>query len=141
MIECVVTGQDIDAGAMIAAGGDPACGAVSSFVGTVRNSSGGERSGEVVCLEYEAYVPMAELEMRAIAGEATERFGAHNVLVRHRVGRLSIGQITVVVVVATPHRAAAFDACRYVIEELKQRVPIWKREIFDDGAEWVNARP
>ncbi len=141
MIECHVVEDIIDVGELITAAGDPGIGAISSFVGTVRNTSGGERRGGVERLEYEAYVPMAESEMRAIAEEAAERFGAHNVLVKHRVGRLTIGDIAVVVAVSTPHRAAAFDACRYVIEELKQRVPIWKREIFDDGAEWVNARP
>jgi molybdopterin synthase catalytic subunit len=141
MIECIVTDQPIDAAPMIDAASDPACGAVSLFIGTVRNTSGSGRDEGVVRLEYEAYVPMAELELAAIAEEARQRFGTHSILVRHRIGRLSIGDTAVVVVVATPHRADAFDACRYIIEELKQRVPIWKREVFADGAEWVNARP
>lgn len=141
MIECTVTGQPIDVGEMIALAGDPACGALSTFIGTVRRTSGGGNDEAVVRLEYEAYVPMAELEMRVIAEETAARFGTYSVLVRHRIGVLSIGDMAVAIVVATPHRAAAFDACRYVIEELKQRVPIWKREVFESGAEWVNARP
>ena len=92
-------------------------------------------------MEYEAYAPMAEAVIGEILAEAQAAFGILHGVVEHRVGELVVGDVAVVVAVATPHRAAAFDACRYVIEELKQRAPIWKREVFRDGAEWVNARP
>jgi molybdopterin synthase catalytic subunit len=141
MIECLVTSVRIDTGALIDAAGDPASGAISVFVGTARNTSPQRDGADVTRLDYEAYVPMAEQEMRTIAAEAAERFGAVKIFVHHRIGTLEIGDAAVAIVVSTPHRAAAFDACRYVIEELKQRVPIWKKEVFHDGAEWVHARP
>lgn len=141
MIESIVTSEPIDAGALIAASSAEGAGAVAVFVGTARNSSSAHPGNEVMRLEYEAYVPMAEEQMRFIAEEAAGEFGLLNVVVHHRVGTLAIGEAAVVVVVASPHRAAAFDGCRYVIEELKKRVPIWKKEIFNDGSEWVNARP
>jgi molybdopterin synthase catalytic subunit len=141
MIECKVIETPIDTAGLIARAGDPAVGAVAAFVGTVRNSSPVRSEGEVVRLEYEAYVPMAEREMMEIAGEVSRQFDATHLLVHHRIGRLEIGDAAVAIVVSTRHRSEAFDACRMMIEELKKRVPIWKKEIFHDGAEWVNARP
>jgi molybdopterin synthase catalytic subunit len=141
MIECRLLDEPIDFCALMERAGDPGAGAIATFVGTVRNSSPGRASSRVERLDYEAYVPMAEQELRRICEEAVANFGAANLLVHHRVGRLAVGDAAVAVVVATPHRGAAFDACRYVIEELKKRVPIWKKEVFDDGAEWVNAHP
>ena len=141
MIECRVIDVAVDACALIARASDVGSGATSVFIGTVRSSSGERADSPVTRLEYEAYAPMAERELVTIAGEAVEKYGALHVLVHHRVGVLSLGETAVAVVVATAHRAAAFDACRYVIEELKKRVPIWKKEVFLDGAEWVNARP
>lgn len=141
MIDCRVTPEPLDSGHLITAAADDGAGALSVFIGTVRDSSSARAGDEVVRLEYEAYVPMAEREMGLIAAEAAERFGLLTVLAHHRVGVLAIGEAAVVVVVASPHRAAAFDGCRYIIEELKQRVPIWKKEVFIDGTEWVNARP
>ena len=141
MIECRVVDEAIDTPSLIARAGDERSGATSVFIGTARNSSAERTDGAVTRLEYEAYVPMAERELEAIAGETVERFGAIHLLVHHRVGVLALGEAAVTVVVSTAHRAAAFDACRYVIEELKKRVPIWKKEVFVDGAEWVNARP
>jgi molybdopterin synthase catalytic subunit len=96
-------------------------GAVSLFLGTVRNVNAGRR---VLFLEYEAYAPMAEREMERIA-------------IVHRVGRLDIGEASVAIAVAAPHRAAALDACRFVIDTLKRSVPIWKREHFDGGEVWI----
>lgn len=141
MIECRVVSSPIDTCSLIARASDEASGATSVFVGTARNTSAERRDGAVTRLEYEAYVPMAEMELDAIAAEAVQRYGALHVLVHHRVGVLALGEAAVTVVVVTAHRAAAFDACRFVIEELKKRVPIWKKEVFVDGAEWVNARP
>ena len=141
MIECRVVAEPIATCALIERASDERSGATSVFVGTARNTSAERTDGAVTRLEYEAYVPMAEKELVAIAEEATATYGALHVLVHHRVGVLALGEAAVAVVVATAHRAAAFDACRFVIEELKKRVPIWKKEVFVDGAEWVNARP
>jgi len=120
---------------------DPACGAVSLFVGTARLSSSEKTDGTVVKLDYEAYVPMAETVLRAIAQESVDQFRVEHVIIHHRIGSLNIGDAAVVAVVAAPHRSQAFDACRYVIEELKKRAPIWKKEGFSDGSAWVNAHP
>lgn len=109
-------------------------GAVSLFLGTVRNVNAGRR---VLFLEYEAYAPMAEREMERIAEEARARFGLSRVAIVHRVGRLDIGEASVAIAVAAPHRAAALDACRFVIDTLKRSVPIWKREHFDGGEVWI----
>jgi molybdopterin synthase catalytic subunit len=109
-------------------------GAVSSFLGTVRNVNAGRR---VLFLEYEAYAPMAEQEMERIAAEAIARFGVSRVGIVHRLGRLDVGEASVVIAVASPHRAAALDACRFVIDTLKRTVPIWKREHFEGGTVWI----
>jgi molybdopterin synthase catalytic subunit len=109
-------------------------GAVSLFLGTVRNVNAGRR---VLFLEYEAYAPMAEREMQRIAEEACARFGVSRVGIVHRVGRLDIGEASVAIAVAAPHRAAAMDACRFVIDTLKVSVPIWKHEHFDGGEVWI----
>lgn len=141
MIECLVTSHALDAGELIARATQHTSGATAAFVGTARNTSSARPGFEVVRLDYEAYVPMAEREMLAIAEEARAAFNVLAVIAHHRIGTLALGDAAVVVVVAAPHRAAAFDACRYVIEELKKRAPIWKKEVFNDGSEWVNAHP
>lgn len=109
-------------------------GAVALFLGTVRDHNRGRR---VLHLEYEAYPGMAESEMTKLAREAERRFDVSEVALVHRTGRLEIGQVSVAVAVAAPHRAAAFDACRFVIDELKRTVPIWKREAFAGGEVWI----
>lgn len=141
MIDCKVISEKIDVASLISQAGDNAAGAIAIFVGVARSSSSARRDGLVERLEYEAYVPMAERELRAIADEACASFGVINLFVHHRVGRLEIGDAAVAIVVSTPHRAASFDACRFVIEALKKRVPIWKKEVFDDGEIWVDPRP
>ncbi len=113
----------------------PDCGAVATFLGVVRDHHQGRAVRD---LEYTAYGPMAEAEGARIAGEAESRWPVR-VAVRHRTGRLAVGDAAVAVAVAGAHRAEAFEACRYVIEELKRRVPIWKRERYADGTEaWVD---
>ena len=113
----------------------PEHGGVVTFVGAVRNHHAGR---SVVRLEYSAYGPMADAEFDRIIAEAEERWPAR-VAAEHRIGTLEVGDVAVVVVAAAPHRDAAFDASRYVIEELKRRVPIWKREHYTDGtASWVD---
>ena len=113
----------------------PDAGAVVLFFGTVRNNTDGR---PVNCLEYEAYPPMAEKKMSEIAQEISDKWGLNRVAMVHRVGRLEIGEVSVAVAVASPHRKDGFEACKYAMDRLKQIVPIWKREIWADGeAEWV----
>lgn len=115
-----------------------ACGGVVLFVGTVREQTAGR---PVERLDFEAYEPMAISEMRKIAEEVLERWPAERIAIHHRVGSLAIGEIAVVIAVATPHRVEAFAACQFAIDTLKQTVPIWKKEIFTDGEVWVAAHP
>ena len=124
----------IDVAAMPSAVRGDGDGAVALFLGTVRNVNAGRT---VLFLEYEAYREMAEREMAGIAEEARVRFGVSSVDVVHRLGRLAIGEVSVAVAVASPHRADAMDACRFVIDALKARVPIWKREHFEGGEVWI----
>jgi molybdopterin synthase catalytic subunit len=114
--------------------GSPGDGAVALFLGTVRGQNRGRR---VLYLEYEAYAEMAECEMRRIEAQARERFPISAALLVHRTGRLEIGDVSVAVAVAAVHRAAAFEACRFLIESLKSTVPIWKKEFFEGGAVWI----
>ena len=127
----------IDVAALLSEARDESCGASTIFLGTVRDVNDGRA---VTGIEYSAYRTMAEREMRAIANEASERFGVTRLVVEHRLGTLRLGDISVAVVAAHAHRAPALDANRYVIEELKRRVPIWKLEHYRDGTrEWVGA--
>ncbi len=113
-------------------------GGVAVFIGTVRNNTKGRG---VVRLEFEAYEPMAVSEMQKIAAQAQNRWQCEKVSIHHRTGTLGVGEIAVVIALATPHRKAAFEACEYCIDTLKETVPIWKKEIFEDGEVWVAAHP
>jgi molybdopterin synthase catalytic subunit len=116
-----------------------AAGAVVTFDGVVRDNTKGRR---VISLQYEAYEPMAVKEMRRIGAEIRERWpDVERIGIIHRFGPLKISESSVVIVVTSPHRRVAFDACRYAIDRLKQTVPIWKKEIFEDGEEWVEGQP
>jgi molybdopterin synthase catalytic subunit len=117
---------------------DPACGGLAFFVGTVRNHSQGQA---VVRLDFEAYGPMAVKELQKIADTALERFGVQRIYVSHREGTVEIEEVAVIIGVASHHRKAAFAACQYVIDTLKETVPIWKKEFLPDGSYWVNAHP
>jgi len=117
-------------------GGD-ADGAVAVFVGRVRDHSDGHAVSRI---DYEAYPPMAESEMRRIAVALAARDGVSRIAITHRVGSLGVGDPSVVIAVAGPHRAAALAACHDAIDMIKETVPIWKREHRDDGAHWVDAR-
>jgi molybdopterin synthase catalytic subunit/molybdopterin converting factor small subunit len=123
----------IDEGALAAGLAGDAHGAVVSFVGRARNYADDGR--EVLELEYEAYGPMAERVLAEIASEAADRWDA-SVGIVHRIGRVPIGEASVVIVSAAAHRDAAYQASRYAIEAIKERLPIWKRERFSDGSEW-----
>lgn len=116
----------------------PQSGGIDVFIGTVRDQTKGKK---VVRLEFEAYEKMAISEMKKIAREMMQRWPLHKIIIHHRVGILQIGEVPVVIAVSASHRAAAFEACRYAIDTLKQTVPIWKKEIFEDGEEWVAAHP
>jgi molybdopterin synthase catalytic subunit len=109
-------------------------GAIATFVGTTRARS---RGRDVIRLEYEAYEGMAEAEMERIAGQLRERHDVLDVAIHHRIGPVAIGETSVVIAVSAPHRAAAFDACREAIDTLKQTVPLWKKELYVGGEEWV----
>jgi len=113
-------------------------GAVCLFDGIVRNHTRGRRT---LYLEYDSYPAMALAEMEKLASHALSNFAVRDVLIVHRVGRLEIGESSVLIAVASAHRAAAFDACRWIIDSLKKTVPIWKKEFFSDGATWADGDP
>jgi len=113
-------------------------GAVVVFDGIVRDNTRGRRT---LYLVYEAYEEMALKQMCALAQEATQRFAIRDVLLVHRLDRLNVGETSVLIAVASAHRAAAFDACRWLIDRLKKTVPIWKKEHFEDGAVWADGEP
>ncbi|MDD1719482.1 MAG: molybdenum cofactor biosynthesis protein MoaE [Methanoregulaceae archaeon] len=125
-----VTRDDIDVAGMIERATARSTGAVVTFVGTVRDD-------EVDAIEVEVYEEVALRELEEIAGEAKDRFSLHAADVVHRSGRLRVGEKIVVIVTSAGHREEAFAGCRYIIERLKERVPIWKREIGPDGERWV----
>ena len=116
----------------------PESGGIDIFIGTVRNATKGKA---VVRLEFEAYEKMAIAEMEKIAQQACEKWPVQKVLIHHRTGVLQVGDVPVIIAVSAAHRAAAFEACRYIIDTLKKTVPIWKKEIFEDGEVWVAAHP
>lgn len=117
---------------------DDSCGGISVFVGTVRNST---QNKEVTQLDFSTYKPMAIKEMQKIADRALEQFAIKKIAIHHAEGLLKIGDVPVIITVSAPHRKAAFDACQFAIDTLKETVPIWKKEHFSDGEVWVNAHP
>ena len=128
----------VDLAALVAEVSHPGAGAVATFLGVVRDTNEG---AAVTGIEYEAYATMADRELAGILAEAAERWPGVRAAARHRVGYLTVGEPSVAVAVSSPRRAAAFDACRYVVEELKARVPVWKREHYMDGRRaWVDGR-
>jgi len=116
----------------------PECGGINVFIGIVRNETKGKK---VVKLLFEVYESMAIKEMQKLAESVLQKWPVHKIVIHHRSGELKPGDVTVVIVVSASHREAAFDACRYTIDTLKQTVPIWKKEFFEDGAVWVFAHP
>lgn len=112
----------------------PGDGAVVTFVGTVRDNHKGRK---VMALEYEAYPEMAESEMRRIGLEMAEKWGLHGIAMRHRTGKLAVGEISVIIAAASAHRREAFEACSEALDLLKEWVPVWKKEYYEDGEVWV----
>jgi molybdopterin synthase catalytic subunit len=129
-----LTAQPLDRAALVDAVSYPGAGGIVIFEGIVRDNARGK---QVRYLEYEIYEEMAREQIKAIIQEAQQRFGVERVAVAHRSGRLEIGEASVIIVVATPHRGEAFEACRYLIDTLKATVPIWKKEVATNGEEWV----
>jgi MoaE-MoaD fusion protein len=124
----------LDLGAVVAEVADERAGGIATFQGTVRRQS---RGREVIALEYEAYGGMAEKVMAEIADGVKERYELCEVAVAHRVGRCEVGEVSVAIAVSAPHRQDALSACRDVIDELKERVPLWKKELYEGGEEWI----
>ena len=138
MVSILVTDKVLDTQAIIKSVEVSEGGAVNVFIGTVRNTTKGK---QVLKLEFEAYEPMASMELSKIVVQAKQKWPLLKVVVHHRVGILEIGEVPVVIAISTPHRTAGFEACQYIIDTLKQTVPIWKKEYFDDGEVWVSANP
>ncbi|MBN9337599.1 MAG: molybdenum cofactor biosynthesis protein MoaE [Chryseobacterium sp.] len=138
MVDIKITENKLDLTDCFTLASDPACGGMASFVGTVRNHTKGK---SVTRLEYECYESMAVKEIQKIADKAIFLFSVKNIVVHHRTGILFPGDAAVIIVVSDGHRNAVFDACSFIIENIKKTVPIWKKEIFEDGEEWVSAHP
>jgi molybdopterin synthase catalytic subunit len=140
MRQTALVHEPIDVARLLTLVATPAAGATTCFLGTVRNVNDAR---SVTGIEYSAYEEMAQRELRAIVDEAATRFDAVEpaIVAEHRLGELSLGDISVAIVVSHAHRGPALDACRYVIEEIKKRVPIWKCEHYADGSRaWVDPR-
>lgn len=136
MRRSAIVTREIDPAALMAEVQSTEFGAISLFAGTVRDTNDGR---SVTAIDYSAYTSMAESELERILTEAQDRFGVMAIVVEHRVGGLALGDVSVAIVAAHVHRAPALDCTRFVIEEIKKRVPIWKREHYADGArEWVD---
>jgi molybdopterin synthase catalytic subunit len=134
-----ITGEAIDTATVLNGVASPGNGAVVLFLGVVRDHNDGR---PVSAMRYDAYDVMAGKVLAEIAGEAARRLGTDDMAVVHRVGTLSIGEVSVAIAASSPHRAQAFDAARYVIEEIKKRLPVWKEEHYaEGGARWLDGTP
>ncbi|HLZ59860.1 MAG TPA: molybdenum cofactor biosynthesis protein MoaE [Ktedonosporobacter sp.] len=129
-----LTHEPLDRDALVASVSHSSVGGIVVFEGVVRDQARGK---QVRYLEYDVYEEMAEQQIRTIITEAGQRWGVDRVAVAHRFGRLEVGEASVIIVVASPHRGEAFEACRYIIDTLKATVPIWKKEVATNGEEWV----
>ena len=137
-IHLKISEQPLDIMSCIGLVTKPESGGIDVFIGTVRDATKGK---PVLRLEFEAYESMALREMRRIAEDAFAEWPLHTLAIHHRTGILQVGEVAVVIAVSAAHRVAAFEACRYAIDTLKQTVPIWKKEVFEDGEVWVAAHP
>lgn len=129
-----ITDNPINIGECIEKVVRPEAGAVNTFIGTVREFTEGKRT---LYLEYQAYIPMAEKKLQQIGAEIREKWKNADTAIVHRIGHLEISDVAVVIAVSTPHRADAFEASRYAIERIKEIVPIWKKENWEDGTKWI----
>lgn len=138
MALCRITREPIDVDALIAAVQAPTDGALCVFSGVVRADPGpGGETDRVQVLEYDAYPEMAEAKLAEVAAEVVARWPEQKIAIAHRIGRLHVGEASVVIAVASPHRHESFEACHYAINRVKSTAPIWKKEIYGSGAEWV----
>ena len=133
----VITHDELDTGQAVSEVGRPGAGATVTFVGTTRDNTAGRR---VLFLEYEAYRPMADEQLARVADEMRHRWDLTGVAIHHRLGKLKIGEASLVVAVSSAHRKEAFEACHYSIDRIKQIVPIWKKEFFEGGEVWVGSQ-
>jgi molybdopterin synthase catalytic subunit len=133
-----ITAEPLNEREMMQAAANDAAGAIALFAGVVRNENLGRN---VVYLEYDAYPPMAERKMAEIADEVRARWPVTGIAMAHRTGRLEIGEASVLIAVSSPHRGDAIEACHYAIDRLKATVPIWKKEVFEGGEEWLEGTP
>ena len=133
-----ITEKAIDVQKVIDTASSLGAGAVNVFIGTVRNNAHGKN---VVWLEYEAYETMVVNEVRKIIDEASGKWKLLGWAISHRIGTLKPGEVAVAIAVSSPHRKDSFAACQFIIDALKEKAPIWKKEVFEDGEEWVSARP
>lgn len=139
VVEAEIDTEPIDPAGLVARVSGPGQGAVVLFLGTVRDHN---RGRPVVRLHYEAYAPMARKELAAVCGEAAAAFGLTRVAAVHRTGTLYPGQASLGVAVASPHRDASYQGSRWIVEEVKKRLPVWKREVYADGTEtWLDGHP
>ena len=138
MMRATIVRESIDTRGVLARIKQPEDGAAIVFEGVVRNNT---RGRQTLYLDYEAYEPMALQQMEQLAGQALEQYKVRDVAIVHRLGRLEIGEASVLIVVASAHRGAAYDASRWLIDTLKRTVPIWKKEYFVDGAVWADGEP
>ena len=138
MIDILLTDQPLSKSKCESSVEDDSAGGHVIFIGTVRNHTSAKK---VLFLDFEAYGPMAEKEMRKIAEKAIEEFDIMHLAIHHRTGKLEIGEIPVIIAVSAAHRKEAFKACEFCIDSLKETVPIWKKEHFEDGEIWVAAHP
>jgi molybdopterin synthase catalytic subunit len=138
-IHVALSPEPLDIGEALAIVASPDCGAIASFVGTVRREASVEANldKDVVALEYDAHPEIAWRRLEEIAAEATSKWDVSHLVAVHRVGHCELGAPTVVIACSAPHRAEALEACRWMIDELKASVPIWKKEIYEDGGAWV----
>ena len=132
-----ITRDELDPGAVAADVGHPGAGAVVTFIGTTRDNTAGRK---VLRLEYEAYRPMADEQLRRVADEMLERWDLRGVAIHHRLGRVDVGEASLVVAASSQHRKDAFEACHFSIDRIKQIVPIWKKEFFEGGEVWVGSQ-
>lgn len=138
-IEADITEQPLDVAAAVAAVADPECGGIGAFIGTVRATAAVRANHEksVTRLEYESHPTLAPQRLRTLLEDAAERWDLRHLVAKHRTGACELGDATVVVACSAPHRGDALDACRWIIEEIKATLPIWKREVYADGSDWV----
>lgn len=138
MEQIYITSERLNSQQCIDLVSDDGSGGLVVFIGNVRNKT---KEKQVLHLDFEAYEPMAIKEMQKIADAAKERWQLHDMVIHHRVGRVPIGEEAVIIACSSPHRKASFEACEFAIDTLKETVPIWKKEFFEDGEVWVSAHP